>query len=106
MRAYYWRGWNNWGPENIGLWRVYPSSAEARIALIINGVGVREQAINVLEKSPFIVTGDHDTPVAKLIIGNLPLSLSNSEIEVALRKIGVKFRSQLREEHYRDEEGK
>ncbi|GFS09231.1 hypothetical protein ElyMa_001293300 [Elysia marginata] len=61
------------GAQKIsGLWRIYLSSAaaEARIALIINGVGIRlrGQAINELEKNPFIVKGGNDTPVTKLEI--------------------------------------
>ncbi|GFR96206.1 hypothetical protein ElyMa_006292300 [Elysia marginata] len=88
-----------------GLWRIYPATREARRRLIIEGISIGQQTVEILDKKPFIVSGDGDKPVTKLIIGNVPLSLSNNEIEDMLKHLNVIPRSSLKEENYRDKDG-
>ena len=56
-------------------------------------------------KNPFIVQASNgkEIPTAKLIIGNIPLSYSDEEIEGTLVKLGCKPRSKMLVERDRDE---
>lgn len=88
-----------------GLWRLYPLTEKARQALLTNGITIDRRHIPVIGTNPKIVDGPGES--VKLIIGKIPLSLSNSEIEKALAEMdNVKVRSKLFYEHYRDEDGK
>ena len=89
-----------------GLWRIYPATQEARDTLLMKGVTIDKLYIPIVGVNPMVAKGAHDSPVTKVIIGNIPLSVANDEIEKALKGIGVKMRSQLLYENYRDEEGK
>ena len=94
------------GQKLFGLWRIYCSTSEARKKLIMKGVTIDKQFVSVIGTNPFIVK-DSERPSVKLIIGNIPLSVSNEEIEKGLRQVeGVDIRSKLYEECYRDELGK
>ncbi|GFR85922.1 hypothetical protein ElyMa_004186400 [Elysia marginata] len=94
------------GAQKIaGLWRIYPATREARRRLIIEGISIGQQTVEILDENPFIVSRDGDKPVTKLIIGNVPLSLSNNEIEDMLKHLNVILRSSLKEENYRDKDG-
>ncbi|GFS13462.1 hypothetical protein ElyMa_006722700 [Elysia marginata] len=69
------------GAQKIsGLWRIYPTSVEARRDLIVSGVELGGQAITVLGQNPFLVRGLGEIPTTKLLIGNIPISVAESEI--------------------------
>lgn len=100
------------GPDGIegvqwlnGLVRIYPKSPQARNKLLMKGVTLNKVHLPVIGTNPNIVDGSEDS--VKLIIGKVPLSLANSEIEKALSQMsGVKIKSRMYYEHYRDDNGK
>ena len=95
------------GQKLFGLWRIYCTSTKARNNLITNGITIDDQFIPIIGVNPKVVKGASDNPSVKVIIGNIAKSVSNEEIEKALKTIeGVKIRSKMFDEHYRDEEGK
>ena len=87
-----------------GLWRIYSLSVAARRQLIIEGISFRGQAVTVLDANPFLTHSDG--PTTKLIIGNVPISVANSEIEKGLKELDVCLRSHFKEETYRDSGGR
>ncbi|KAL8593218.1 hypothetical protein ACOMHN_009873 [Nucella lapillus] len=97
------------GAQRIGsLWRVYPKTPENRASLLLNGIEIRNRLITPNDKNPFIVhtpQGEKEAPTTKLIIGNLPISYSNSEIEAKLLQLGCQPQSKLLMERDRDEKG-
>ena len=72
-----------------GLWRIYPLSMAARRQLIIEGISFRGQAVTVLDTNPFLTHSDG--PTTKLIIGNVPISVVNSEISITRFITGRRF---------------
>ena len=58
----------------------------------------------VLDTNPFLTHSD--CPTTKLIIGNVPISVANSEIEKRLKELDVCLRSPFKEKTYRDSEGR
>ena len=88
----------------MGLWRIYPLSVTARPQLIFEGISFRGQAVTVLDTNPFLTHSD--SPTTKLIVGNVQISVANSEIEKGLKQLDVCVRSPLKEETYRDSEGR
>ena len=89
-----------------GLYRIYLSTNEARKVLIAQGVTIGDTYVSVIEVNPKIVRGAEESSSVKLIIGNLPLSVSNDEIERELKNLeGVNLKSRLFFENYRDDEG-
>ena len=89
-----------------GLYRIYLSTNEARKILIAQGVTIGDTYVSVIEVNPRIVRGAEESPSVKVIIGNIPLSVSNDEIEEEFKKVeGVHLRSRLFFENYRDDEG-
>ena len=99
------------GAQRIGgLWRLYPTNIDARVAVLTKGIVLRGVCITPRDKNPFIVTDDRgnerETPATKLTIGNVPMSFSNMEIMNAVQSLGVKIRSSLIEERDRDPSGK
>ena len=95
------------GQKLFGLWRIYCTSTKARNNLITNGITIDDQFIPIIGVNPKVVKGASDNPSVKVIIGNIAKSVSNEEIEKSLKEIeGVKIRSKMFDEHYRDEDGK
>jgi hypothetical protein len=94
------------GAQKIGgLWRLYPATIEARAALLLKGVVIRKTTVNPFDKNPFIVQGQTEAPTTKLIIGNLPISYSNDEIDRKLNQLGCELHSKIMMERDRDERG-
>ena len=95
-----------YGTQKIkGLWRIYTWSREARDQLLIKGITINRIHVAVFDTNPNIV--DNSTETVKLIIGNVPMSVANAEIEKILKSMSdVSFRSKLFDESYRDEDGK
>ena len=43
-----------------------------------------------MDKNPFLIEGSQEErPATEVIIGNIPLSCDNNEIEITLKKLGV-----------------
>ena len=97
------------GAQKIGsLWRIYPSTNDSRVKLLISGFKLRGYSITVCDKNPFVIVtanGEEEVKTTKLTVGNLPISFSNKEIEEMIIKLGAKPRSQLFMERDRDESG-
>ncbi len=97
------------GAQKIGgLWRIYPKSADNRAKLLLKGIEVRNLTVNPFDKNPYIVKtpdGEKEVQTTKLIIGNLPISYSNDEIERKLVQLGCEPQSKLMMERDRDERG-
>ena len=97
------------GAQKIGgLWRIYPKSADNRAMLLLKGIEVRNLTVNPFDKNPYIVKtpdGEKEVQTTKLIIGNLPISYSNDEIERKLVQLGCEPQSKLMMERDRDERG-
>ena len=104
------------GAQRIGgLWRIYPRQKEARLKLLTQGFALRGIQVSVKDKNPFVVrapnSGDDDgrdenPPSTKLIIGNVPLSFSDTELLQSVKQLGVTIFSRLISERDRDENGK
>lgn len=97
------------GAQKIGgLWRVYPRNVDSRAALLLKGIEVRNHTVNPFDKNPYIVRtpqGEGEVQTTKVIIGNLPMSYSNDEIERKLIQLGCEPHSKLMMERDRDERG-
>jgi len=76
--------------------------------LLLKGIEVRNLTVNPFDKNPYIVKtpdGEKEVQTTKLIIGNLPISYSNDEIERKLLHPGCEPQSKLMMERDRDERG-
>ena len=91
------------GAQKMGkIFRIYPKTNTAREALIIHGIEYNSTHLPVLTNNPFVDTGKTSV---RAIIGNVPLSVSNTEIFDSFSSIeGVKTRSKLFYEGYRNED--
>ncbi|KAK7469785.1 hypothetical protein BaRGS_00036212, partial [Batillaria attramentaria] len=72
------------------------------------GLVLRGCTITPYDKNPFIVrseNGQRQIKTTKVIIGNVPISYSDSDIESKLCQIGCKIRSKMLMERDRDEHG-
>ncbi|KAK7491563.1 hypothetical protein BaRGS_00017202, partial [Batillaria attramentaria] len=100
------------GAQKIGgLWRLYARNNRVRQKLLIEGFVLRGVTITVKEKNPFLVSSvggeSREVPATKLIISNVPLSVSDDEIKGAVMELpGVMMRSRIIAEKDRDEQGK
>ncbi|GFS17866.1 hypothetical protein ElyMa_004993300 [Elysia marginata] len=94
------------GAQRIGaLWRLYPRDRETRVKLLIEGITIKNQKINLHSQNPFIVRGNYETPSTRLSISDVPISYSNTMLETNLTKLGVKIRSKITMEKVRDRSG-
>ena len=72
----------------------------------MKGVTIGGTYISIIENNPHIVKGAGDRPAVKIIIGNLPLSISNDLIMSSLKQVpDISLRTHLFEEKYRDDNG-
>jgi hypothetical protein len=106
------------GAQRIGsLWRIYPRSREHRQKLLLQGLVLRGVSVTVKSRNPFLVrepgvndrVGDRESnqpPTTKLIISNIPLSYSDTDILQAVNTLGVNVMSKMISERDRDEKGK
>ena len=95
------------GAQRIkGLWRLCPRQSQFRDKLLMEGMVMKGIRIQLVDKNPFLIEGsEEERPATKVIIGNIPLSCDNNEIEIALKKLGVETRSKIRNELARNKEG-
>lgn len=97
------------GAQRIGgLWRLYPASMEARMQLLVSGIALQGVQVSLADKNPFVVWGSagEEIPSTRVVISDIPLSYTNSEIEGALIKMGCHLMSRLKYEFDRDTNGK
>ena len=91
-----------------GLWRIYPESDEARTQLLIRGIKLRNTSIQPSSTNPFIVrdSSGEERQATKVWIDDIPISVADSVIEVALKKLGCELRSAVIKERARDADHK
>eukprot|EP00745_Piridium_sociabile_P029550 TRINITY_DN4859_c0_g1_i2.p1 TRINITY_DN4859_c0_g1~~TRINITY_DN4859_c0_g1_i2.p1 ORF type:complete len:370 (-),score=53.75 TRINITY_DN4859_c0_g1_i2:82-1191(-) len=97
------------GAQNIrGLWRVYPATKQARNDLLVRGMTVRNTVLQLSNNNPFMLKDDSgvEKPATKVWVADIPMSVANSEIEHSLTQIGCEFRSEIKQERYRDADSK
>lgn len=97
------------GAQRIrGLWRIYLNNQEAKTKLYTNGFTFRGMSVTIYEHNPFLLNEENNDPTKKLMkvfVQNLPLSVSNQEIELMLRRLGCKMEGNVKYEYERDENG-
>ena len=95
----------DWGE----LWQIYPLTQQARLDLLSEGIVLRGETVIPNDKHPFVVpygNGERMIQTTKVIIGNIPLSYSNQEIEEAIIRLpSVTKRSKVFDEKAREENG-
>ena len=92
-----------------GLWRIYPTTIDARNAILIRGFSFRGTSLKVSDINPNILknsTTGEEVPATKVWVDGVPLSVSDAEIENALVKIGCEIRSTIKRQRARDNDGK
>jgi len=97
------------GAQEIhGLWRIYPATKAARTQLLIEGVTLRQTSLSLFDNNPFILkdSSGEEKPSTKLWIDDIPISSADSEIELALKKMGCELRSEIKQERARDADNK
>ena len=104
------------GKETIGacqiqhgsMYRLYATNRTARATLLTTGISLQQTSITVYDKNPFIMRNNpgSETPSTRVLIGEIPLSVSDDDIETALTRVGCVLRSKLFEEHFRDRDNK
>ena len=94
------------GAQRIGsLWRIYPKSQEARYKLLIEGIVLRGCKVTLENSNPFVVktsSGDRHIDNTRVVIGNVPLSFSDSDIKDCIKALGVNILSDVILERDRD----
>ena len=86
---------------------IYPTTNEARIALLTSGLEIGGIPVSPYDKNPFVSTGGTETPATKVWLGEIPITFSDTaEIEAALINMGCTLRSRVINEKARDREGK
>ena len=99
------------GAQRIGsLWRLYPKSIDARIALLTTGMYLRGHTVTPKDKNPFVVKDnsgqEREVQPTRVVVGNVPISVSNEDILMTIQQLGIKTRSRLLDERERDQNGK
>ncbi len=94
------------GVQRIGgLYRIYLNNQKARDDLLVKGFELNGCNVSLLAQNPFSVS-DTGNPTTKIVIGGIPLSVADSEIERVLLDKGVVMKSNIKLETYRDQDGK
>ena len=87
-----------------GLWRLClkpgPNAQLARASILANGLDLRGHMIPVLSENPFLINGQESN---RLVISNLPFSVSNDAVKGALVDLGLQLgSSEVKWEMYKD----
>ena len=98
------------GAQRIGnLWRIYLNNNDARVKLYTEGMSFHGLAVQVYEQNPYRPINKNYDPLrktTKITIQNLPLSVSNEEVDSMLKRLGcTKMETKLKYECERDEDG-
>ena len=93
--------------EGTGVWRLSATNVTYRAKLAGMELSIRGCTFKLYSKNPKIILDEsgNEIETTKLTIGNVPISISNTDIEGELIKLGVKFRSKLNWEKARKEDG-
>lgn len=97
------------GAQRIaGLWRLYPRSLEARANLLVSGISLSGIQVDLKDTNPYQLfnSNGNEVPTTRVVIGDVPLSCSNDDINDALLKLGCSIHSQIKYELDRDGNGK
>ena len=91
-----------------GTWRLYPNHAEARQALLFQGIEVRGVTVQPYDTNPTHYKDKNNVriPTTRLTVGNIPLSHNNDDILEKLKQIGVNVLSEVIMEKDRDADKK
>ena len=91
-----------------GLLRLQPKTRTARNLILTTGLKLYDTSINVYDKNPFLRNegATRETPSTRLVIGDIPFTLADSEIESALVRVGCDLRSSIMDEKVRYRDGK
>ena len=94
--------------EIKGLWRLYPTTREARNKLLVAGLTLKGTSIRLYDKNPYILRNQsgQEIPATKVYVSDIPLSCDNKDIETALIRLGCVLRSQVMYEKIRNKDGK
>lgn len=91
-----------------GLWRIYVKEEAARTDILAQGLTIRSQHISLFQTNPYHT--HPDDPKAKTVritVKDLPISFSNDEVLVLMRKLNVTLTSQqVKYGYIRDEDDK
>ena len=78
-----------------GLWRIYVKDEKSRNDLLANGIDVRSQHIALYQSNPFVTnSNDPKTNVIRITVKDLPISFSNDEVLMLMKKLNVNLTSQ------------
>ena len=94
------------GAQNInGIWRIYLHSKESRINLLVRGhLTLMGRQVQLFDKNPTLVK-DPSEPIERVTIKDLPLSVSNTEVDSFLVSKGLVPISAVKYTRARDEAG-
>ena len=94
------------GAQNInGIWRIYLLSKESRVNLLVRGaLTLMGRQVQLFDKNPTLMR-DPTENIERLTIKDLPLSVSNSEIDAYLASKGLVAASNIKYTKARDENG-
>ena len=90
-----------------GLWRIYLNNNGAKAKLLAQDFVFRGKTVILYEQNPFLLRDENNDPDrrhVKVTIQNLPLSVSNSEIEAMIKRCGGKIEKALDYEYERDDD--
>ena len=90
-----------------GLWRLYLTTAEARLKLLTAGFVFNGIAVSLYDQNPFRLIETSSDPLQKMTkvtISNLPLSICNEEIEVMLKSMDCEMQTKVGYDFVRDDE--
>ena len=101
------------GAQRIGaLWRLYPDNNDVRARLLIEGISLRGITVTLRDKNPMAVNRSRmsaqagysydEIPTTRVVVGNVPLSYSDTEILETLKHLGANVVSRLHLERDRD----
>ena len=90
--------------KHKGLWKVYLKCEEIRAKLLSNGLTLRGKRITLYDKDP---RAKEHTVTERIVIKDIPLSVSNDEIYDSLKQISgdTRFTSPMKYSVERDEDG-
>ena len=94
------------GAQNInGIWRVYTSSRESRVNLLMRGsLTVKGRQVNLYDKNPGLLYNQSDN-IERVTVKDLPLSVANSEVEAYLLGKEIATVSAVKYSKARDDNG-
>ena len=87
-----------------GLWRLYPSSREARATLLVTGLEMKGVNIPLLDKNPFTMrdADGEEVPATRVTVSNVPWSCDDRDIEQAIEAQGVTLLTRVQRQLARD----